>query len=294
MMGFDFCCRSPSGRPSNPFRCAMNKEILYGSAESAAEMTAVLVPQGWSSRRLTKWFSELEKQGHSTFVLSAAVVRPILDFDEVFSAKLADIFVGVAGNEQIPAVLFSRMWSVQTAAARLLFAGQVYEAQSLMRSALECGVYGCAIYADADLRHAWVHRDDSRTARDRCRAAFAWAGLLRIVDQSSRGLRRLISPAYDQLIDLGAHPNALGISTGVRLNTASNGQRMIQNIFSGTHPEHMATAARQLVGVLHIGFELIRQTMPLRVEKAGITADVEKVMQSVGIQLLAAPVANSK
>ncbi|HWL27822.1 MAG TPA: hypothetical protein VNQ97_02835 [Burkholderiaceae bacterium] len=272
----------------------MNKEIPYGSATSASERTTVFVPEGWSSRRLTKWFSELEKQGHSTFVLSAAAVRPILDFDEVFSAKLADMFAGVAGNEQIPSVLFSRMCSVQTAAARLLFAGQVYEAQALMRSALECGVYGCAIYTDADLRHAWVHRGDSRTARDRCRTAFAWAGLLRIVEQSSRGLRRLISPAYDKLIDLGAHPNALGIGAGVRLNTTGNGQRMIQTIFSGTHPEHMAAAAHQLVGVLHIGFELIRQTMPVRVEKAGVTAGVEEVMQSVGIQLLAAPVVNSR
>lgn len=267
----------------------MKREMLDVSATSAVEKISAFVPKGWSSRRLTRCLSELEGQGHTTFVLSAVAVRPILDFDEVFSAKLPEIFANVAGNEQLPSVLFSRMCSVQTAAARLLFAGQIYEAQALMRSALECGVYACAIHSDAGLRHAWVHRGDSRTARDRCRTSFSWGTLLKVLARDSRDLRRLIAPAYDELIDLGAHPNAVGIGAGVRLDTAGNGQRLIQTIFSRTHPETVASAARQLVGVLHIGFELVRQTMPLRVESAGVIGDVEAIMQSVGIKLLPLP-----
>lgn len=267
----------------------MHTEKTLKSATSAAHETSVHVPLGWPNRYLTNWFSKLEKQAFATFVNYAEVIEPILAFEEEFSSQVSKIFREAAPDEQLAFVLFTRMISVQSAAARLLFAGQIYEANALMRSAVECGVYGCVLKHDAGLRQIWANRGKSNSARERCRAAFGWNGLLGILDGRSHSLRRLIKPVYERLIDMGAHPNSEGIVEGVILDKSSDGRTIMRTVLSGVEETSFTAAARLHLTVLHIGFELVRAAVPQRIEKSGVAVPLSQIFESVNVQLLAPP-----
>lgn len=267
----------------------MHTEKTLKSAISAAHETSVHVPAGWADRYLTNWFSKLEKQAFATFVNYADVIDPVLAFEEEFSAQLPRIFRGAEPGEQLAFVLFTRMISVQSASARLLFAGQLYEAQALMRCAVECGVYGCVLMHDPELRQIWVNRGKSNAAKDRCRAAFGWNGLLRILDTHSHNLRRLIKPVYERLIDMGAHPNSEGVVDGVFLERSSDGKTTMRTVLSSVEAESFGAAVRQHLTVLHIGFELVRVAAPRRIEESGVAIRLAQILEGVGMQLQAAP-----
>ena len=267
----------------------MHTEKTLKSTISAAQETTVHVPAGWLDRKLTSGFSKLENQAHATFVHYADVVEPILAFEEEFSMRMPEIFHEADPNEQIAIVLFARMASGQNAAARLLFAGQLYEAQALMRSAIECGVYGCALRHDPALRKVWARRGNSAEARAQCRRAFGWNGLMTALNAHSHNLRRLINPVYEQLIDMGAHPNSQGIGAGIQLERVGGGRLRLSTIFSSVEPEQFQRAVRQYLSVLHIGFELVRVAAPQRIEESGVAVRVAEIFDGVGIPLLTPP-----
>jgi len=103
----------------------MHKERILESSTAPSVSTTVNVPVGWSEFSLTKFFSILEQQAFATFVNRVDDIRPILLFEEAFSARMPEIFHGGGRDEHLAMVLFARMLSAQTGAARLLFAGQV-------------------------------------------------------------------------------------------------------------------------------------------------------------------------
>lgn len=267
----------------------MHSEKTLKTTIAPAYETCVHVPAGWSNRQLTNWFSKLEEQAFATFVNYAEVVEPILAFEEQFSARLPEIFRKAEPDEHIAIMLFARMTAGQSAAERLLFAGQLYEAQALMRSAVECGVYGCVLRHDPALRQIWANRGKSNAARERCREAFGWNGLLRVLDAHSHGLRGLIKPAYEQLIDMGAHPNSAGVGAGIQLRKSDNGGTTMRTVFSRVEAESFGAVVRQHLGVLHIGFELVRVAAPERIERSGVAEKVARIFEGVGIQLLGTP-----
>ena len=267
----------------------MHTEKTLKSVISAAQETKVHVPAGWTDRKLTSWFSKLENQAFATFVHYADVVEPILAFEEEFSMRMPEIFHDAEPDEQIAIVLFARMTSSQSAAARLLFSGQMYEAQALMRSAIECGVYGCVLRHDPVLRKVWARRGSNNVAREQCRRSFAWGGLMTALDARSHHLRRLIKPVYEQLIDMGAHPNSAGIGAGIQLVKSGAGRLTLSTVFSSVEPEQFHAVVRQYLTVLHIGFELVRVVAPQRIEQSGVAVRVAEIFDSVGIPLLTPP-----
>src|SRR5712664_2470474 len=128
-------------------------------------------PVDWDHFSLTSLMGELERQTVATFANARARVQPVLDVDAALIEQTPVIFDRPQKHELVGSMLFTRMFSVLRAAARLVFAGQQYEARAVLRSALECGVYGWALTTDGGLREIWQHRGDSDDARQAARDA---------------------------------------------------------------------------------------------------------------------------
>jgi len=112
---------------------------------------------------------------------------------------------------------------------------------------------------------------------------------MNMLDARSRDLRRLIKPVYEKLIDMGAHPNFDGVGESIRLESASDGTHTLSTVFSSAEVAPFRAAVRQHIGVLHIGFELVRTAAPERLERVGVTAQVSEILSSVGVQVLSPP-----
>jgi len=239
-------------------------------------------PKDWDQYSLTVFMDNLERSTVATFANMRSIVQPILEVDEALVVQAPAIFSYPQKHEQASSMLFMRMFSVQRAAARLLFAGQQYEARAVLRSALECGVYGCLLTSDSELLDVWRQRDDNDFTRKAARKAFQWGSLMTALRKQSPSIETKIDALYDELIDLGAHPNPGGIVDGMFADVDADGNKMLMTLFGGGTPESIVRGLRELLSVTHAGFELIRLAMPERLMKNGVAQQVEATFAAAG------------
>lgn len=243
---------------------------------------ALPFPVDWDHFSLTTLMGNLERQTVATFANARAQVQPVLDVDAALFEQTPAIFHQPQQHELVGAMLFTRMFSVLRAAARLVFAGQQYEARAVLRSALECGMYGWALTTDGEQREIWKHREDSDDARQAARNALTWGRLKTALRAQSQSLGDKVAILYDDLIDLGAHPNPGGIVDGVFTSKDAAGNLQLMTVFGACTPESVTAGLNELLGVTHAGFELLRLAMPERMEKTGVGPNVAAIFLAAG------------
>jgi len=239
-------------------------------------------PADWDHFSLTLLMGELERQMVATFANVRAQVQPVLDVDAALIQQTPAIFHQPQKHELIGSMLFTRMFSGLRAAARLVFAGQQYEARAVLRSSLECGVYGWALTTDGRLREIWRAREDSDEARQAARNALTWGRLKTPLSAQSHLLGDKVTALYDDLIDLGAHPNPGGIIDGVFKTKDAAGNTQLMTMFGDCAPESIVAGLGELLRVTHAGFELLRLAMPERMEKSGVSQKVAAIFVAAG------------
>jgi hypothetical protein len=194
------------------------------------------------------------------------------------------IFQQPQKHEQAGAMLFMRMFSVLRTAARLVFSGQQYEARAVLRSALECGVYGWALTADNAMRDVWQHRDDNEETRKSARNVLQWRLLKIALCNKSPQIEQQIAAIYDELIDLGAHPNHGGIVEGMFHSVDAEGNSMHMTLFGGGNPESIMAGLEELLRVTHAGFKLLCLAMPERLARNKVDQKVAAIFSSAGYE----------
>lgn len=254
--------------------------IKHESVDTPSIKVTHNFPVDWARFSLTSLMSELERQAVATFANARAQVQPILDIDTEMMEKVPEIFSDPSANELLGIMLFTRMFSVLRAAARLVFAGQQYEARSVLRSALECGVYGWALIVNDELRGTWKRRDESEEARKKARNAFAWSGLQKSLQSASQSLADTVGNLYESLIDLGAHPNPGGILDGQFVTKDADGHARLNTVFGGGDRESISIGLRDLLDVTHAGFDLLRLALPERMKKSGVGSRVSAIFNA--------------
>ena len=260
----------------------ITKETIYEGTDTLSIMKTLPFPSDWDQYSLTVFLGKLERQTVATFANTRAQVQPVLDVDETLIEKTPAIFHQPQKHELAGSMLFTRMFSVLRAAARLVFAGQQYEARAVLRSALECGVYGWALTTNDGLRNVWQHREDNDETRKAARKALQWDSLKIALRNKSPQIEKKITAIYDNLIDLGAHPNPGGIVEGMFPSVNAEGNTMLMTQFGGGTPESIADGLSELLRVTHAGFELVRLAMPERLEKNGVGRKVADIFAAAG------------
>jgi len=116
-------------------------------------------------------------------------------------------------------VLFlGRAHSAFLAAVRLATAGQVPEAYMVLRGALENAMYALHIKADPEeLRRVelWLRRGDSDTPKHAVIGEFRMGNLRESLQAADTRVATIANLLYERCIELGAHPNKLGLLTSV-------------------------------------------------------------------------------
>jgi hypothetical protein len=119
----------------------------------------------------------------------------------------------------IPRFLLIRTHSSYLAAIRCGMSGQLSEAFIVLRGAVEQAWYALHMAADPDgdrRLQIWLRRNDDEQGTQRCKAEFTVKNVRTTHESLDVASAKEMSFVYAALIDYGAHPNQMGVLTGVR------------------------------------------------------------------------------
>jgi hypothetical protein len=148
--------------------------------------------------------------------------------------RVNEIFMSVAAavekdNQEV--LLLPRLFVIRTraaflAASRLAMAGQMPEAFPILRLAIELAWYALHIAKDpASPARAkiWLKRGDTKPDTQACKNEFKIANVRATHGQIDPAHESHMHQLYESTIDLGAHPNQLGLFSSV--GSASEGNQ---------------------------------------------------------------------
>lgn len=230
-------------------------------------------PDGWGQDSLTDYLDDFWGNQFATFDNKRAAVADLIRIDGLFKR-----FLDGAINPRpfVPMGFMLRAHSAYRAAAGAVMAGQLYEAQALLRLCLEHGAYGFYIGADRERWERWMHRNDSEATKKVVRDEFTHNKIKKHVSAAATKLGGQFELLYEKLIDFGAHPNEQGFS----MNSAM--RRDGENVHFDTIylqadglPLDLGLKMTGQVGlwVLHVMQLIYRE----RFELQGVRADLEEI-----------------
>jgi hypothetical protein len=242
-------------------------------------------PADWHQFPLTAMMTLMEQAAYATFANCRDAVQPLLEIDFLLTEDSDALLIGASGLPFASVGLFMRMLLGLRAAARLVFAGQQYEARAVLRSSLECSVYAWALSCDPALGNIWVNRDSDFRTRKAARKAFGWTRLLKHLTATSPRLGHITDEVYDELIDLGAHPNPGGLIGSAWLHSAPDGSTHMWSSQGGGSPESLRSGLREQLRLTFVCFELLRISLPQRMAASGIGDKVAAIFSAAGLSL---------
>lgn len=137
-------------------------------------------------------------------------------------------------------VLFlGRAHSAFIAAVRLALSGETTESYMVQRGALEDGMYALHIKSDPEELErvkVWLERNDSDKSKHAVIGEFKMGNLRASITREDPKLTPIINTLYDRCVDLGAHPNKLGLLTSAAWSKNEDGVPTFQ-VFAFSHTQ---------------------------------------------------------
>ncbi len=232
------------------------------------------VPTGWGQDSLTLYLDNCQKNHLATFANKRSEVIDLTTIDGLFR-KLIDNAVDPKPFQPMGFLL--RAHSAFLTAVGTVMAGQVYEAQALLRVCLEQGAYSHFIRDDQARWELWMNRHDSAKAKQKVRDEFKHGKICANMKKDAPKLEKIYSGLYDQVIDYGAHPNERGasLSSGMK-DTIDGGISYTTTYLHGDGLQldfGLKTTAQVGIWVLSIA-QII---YPTRMQATGIQYELEDI-----------------
>lgn len=185
-------------------------------------------PPNWGNDPLTAYLETFRNNQFATFAHKTPVINQLILIDSLFLR-----FLEGATNLRpfLPAGFFLRAHSAYRAATGAAMAGQVYEAQTLLRLCLEHTAYGVFINNDENRWKKWMERQDSRISKEIVRKEFSFGNLKSHLKSISKPVGTKFELLYENLIDFGAHPNEQGYSLNSAIRKQENGDVHFDTIY---------------------------------------------------------------
>jgi hypothetical protein len=233
-------------------------------------------PGGWGDDSLTAYLEHFRNNQFATFVGKPAEVVDLIAIDGMFKRLLEG---AVNPKPFMPMSFLLRAHSAYRAAAGAVMAGQLYEAQALMRLCLEHAAYGHYIGGDMELWKRWMGRNDSEKNKEAVRKEFSAGKVKRKLQSANAKTGTAYEALYERLIDFGAHPNEQGFSMSSAIRRQPNGDIHFDTLYLQENgmPLNLAlkTAAQVGICVLRIGQILY----PQRFVDLGLDVELEAIRQ---------------
>ncbi|MDH2091486.1 hypothetical protein N5K21_22400 [Rhizobium pusense] len=166
-------------------------------------------PEGWGDNTLTSYLEDYRNNQFATFVGKETEVADLTAIDRMLTKMLLNVR---DPKPFVPMTFLLRSHSAYRAAAGAVMAGQLFEAQALLRLCLEHAAYGHYLGGDNALWERWMRRHDSDDHRKAVRKEFTAANVEKKLQAADTSLAAAYQTLYERLIDFGAHPNEKGFS----------------------------------------------------------------------------------
>ncbi len=224
-------------------------------------------PPGWGNDPLTRYLDDARGNQFATFANKRSEVIDLIDIDGMFR-KLLD--GAMNPRPFVPMTFLLRAHSAYLSAVSAVMAGQVYEAQALLRVCLEQGAYAHYIGDDKVRYELWMSRHDGRAAMKAVRDEFTHGKISHHITDADAKLGGIYKTLYDRTIDYGAHPNEMGTSLSSKTVDIEDGGKQFLTIY--LHGEGLLLDCG-LKATAQVGLWVLRiaQTIyPARVQAVGI------------------------
>jgi hypothetical protein len=180
------------------------------------------VPPPWERDPLSTYFSEAEHNTRASAV-NFPEVYAVQRQAHVLLLRVAEAFehdTGAVHHLGVPRILLIRSHSAILAAMRLAMSGQAFEAQTVLRVAIEHAWYALHITRDSAppaRARVWWNRGDNPQATEACRNEFSVGNVRRTHEGLDRDTAAAMQRLYDDAINLGGHPNQGGVALTLRI-----------------------------------------------------------------------------
>ena len=158
-------------------------------------------------------------------------------------------------------------------------AGQVHDAQALLRVCLEQGGYALYIGEDQERGKRWMGRHDTRTRsqQDKWKDEFTHGKVTRHITAWDADLGRVYTTLYDQTIDYGGHPNERGTTVNMTMEEIEDGWRRFNTVYLHGDGLFLDFALKTTAQVGICALRLAKVIYPLRVQATGVEFQLETI-----------------
>ncbi|NQW13916.1 MAG: hypothetical protein HQ479_06625 [Rhodobacter sp.] len=190
-------------------------------------MNEKLIPPGWRKDHVTRYLDTCRGNQLATFANKRSQVIDLISIDGMFR-KLVD--GAIDPKPLLPMVFLLRAHSAFLNAVGAVMAGQLHEAQALLRVSLEQAGYGHFIGDDQERWERWMNRHEPRTRsqQDKWRKEFSNGTIARHLTSADPTLGGIYTELYNRTIDYGGHPNERGMSMSTDIVDLPDGGEQTQ------------------------------------------------------------------
>ena len=240
------------------------------------QLTPRPTPPGWGTDTLTQYLDTFRGNQLSTFANKRSEVIDLTTIDTMFR-KLSE--GAVNPQPLLPMGFLQRAHSAYLSACGAVMAGQLHEAQALLRVSLEQAGYGHYIGDNQKRWTRWMDRHEPRTKsqQDKWREEFTHGKVARGIAAADPDVGRSYNELYDRTIDYGAHPNQLGDSMGSTLEETEDGDARFVTIYLHADGLMMDFALRTTAQVGLCVLRIAQLIYPLRMKATGVQFQLETI-----------------
>lgn len=225
------------------------------------------LPAGWGNDPLTQYLDVCRDNQLATFANRRSEVIDLITIDEMFRKLLA-------GNVNLrpfpPAFFLLRSHSAYRAACSAVMAGQLYEAQALLRVCLEQSGYAVYIGDDQARFERWMNRHESDDAVKMVRREFTYGKVRDHIVVADSALGSAYATLYERTIDYGAHPNQQSLSANMKLGRAEDGGAQFNMFYLQAEGTALDLALKTTTQVGICTLRLAKVIYPHRFKAAGV------------------------
>ncbi|MBY5318208.1 hypothetical protein [Rhizobium leguminosarum] len=230
-------------------------------------------PPGWGKDTLSAYLEEFRGNQFATFHNKRPGVADLVALDGLFERLLKGAKNPVP---QMPMTFLLRAHAAYRAATGLVMGGQLYEAQPLLRLALEHASYGFFIGADQARWTRWMKRTEDEKSRKAVREEFTAGAIKRALKKTDAKIGGHFEYLYERLIDFGAHPNEQGFSMSTTLRREP-GETHILSIYLHDDGIPLDFALKNTAQVAICVLQIAYLIYPNRMELQGIRHDLDQI-----------------
>ncbi len=205
---------------------------------------------------------ELLRNVHESF-------RCVLDYKENI-VNFSDLFL-------------PRSHAAYLAAVRLALCGQQPESHMCLRGCLENSLYGFIVHVEDPEGETFLGKIDDVQSRKKFIRQMRPSNILEVLKRKSPEKAKLASQLYDCTIECGAHPNPLGILTGLSFQKEKKGTSITTNYFNDAS-EVFDLCLLICFRVGACALEIFSLVYPEVFEVTGLTDELDKLRAGLNIQ----------